>query len=117
MCIGGGFGWLELAVGFMLVGFGVRIMWAKSEAKSVLTIYKVGSSLTKLGVGFSWPKFKVEFGLIKFGGGLSLARSSVRLCKVSLGLKWKLNFIKFWSAFEIRSRLAKLVCRVGLGWV
>ena len=82
---------------------------AKSEVKLVLTIFKVGSSLTKLGVGFN-----VEFGLIRFGGGLSLARSSVKLCKVSLGLRWESNFIKFWSEFEYRSRLAKFVFRVGM---
>ena len=112
--IGGWLGWVDPGGGFTLVEYGIVSMWVKSEVKLVLTISKVGSSLTKLAIRFGWQKFNVEFGLISFGGGLSLARSSVKLCKVSLGLRWESNFIKFWSEFEYRSRLAKFVFRVGM---
>ena len=46
---------------------------------------------------------------------LSLTGTSVMLCKVSVGLKWRLN-INFWSDFISRFGFAKLVFRGRLGW-
>ena len=62
--IGGWLGWVDPGGGLTLAKNGVGSRWVESEVKLVLTIFKVGSSLTKLGVGIGWQKFNVEFSAI-----------------------------------------------------